>query len=126
MKRIILAMMLIITTALAVLSCSSVARKTETKNPFEKQPEMIYSARPEYPLEARARRLSGEVWVKVFVDSLGEITESYVVKPSEFPNVGFEESALAAARQSKWKAAIVEGKPAGVWVTYKIVFNRKR
>ncbi|MFH2055985.1 MAG: energy transducer TonB [bacterium] len=89
----------------------------------EQQPEPLDLPLPKFPEEAKIRGVEGQVYVKVFVDANGDVQKAIVLKESG-KNVGFEEAAIRAARQGKWKPAISpEGEPIGVWVAYPIKFT---
>ena len=91
---------------------------------IEIAPILIKSVDPKYPPDALAAAITGIVWLKVHLDTLGQVTDAQIVKDSGL-NVGFEEAALTAARKTKWKPAISGGKPIATWVTYKVEFNIK-
>lgn len=88
----------------------------------EKFPEMKNSAAPVYPKLALKNGVEGEVLIQVLVGSSGRPLYAKIVRPSTHPEYGFEESALKAALNCKWKAAEQDGRPVAVWVTYPIKF----
>jgi len=90
--------------------------------PVDEMPQAIESIVPVYPEMARIAGVQGEVWGKAYIDKNGKVREVIIFKPSG-ANAGFEESAIAAARQTEWKPAISNGRPVGVWVSYKIEFR---
>lgn len=92
--------------------------------PVDEMPQAIEMVAPIYPEMARIAGLQGEVWVKVYVDKNGDVRDVIIFKASG-ANAGFEESAIAAARQTEWKPAISNGRPVGLWVSYKIEFRLK-
>jgi TonB family protein len=117
--------------------CATTAGKHQEAQPIEKYsqkdqsdtlrgeipPQQIKNVIPEYPPVAFRNGITGIVWVKVFVDSLGNVTQAEIVKEAEVKGAGFEEAAIAAAYKTKWRPAIIKGKPVDVWVTYKLEFN---
>ena len=91
----------------------------------EKLPEMIESAKPEYPEIAKKAGILGKVFVKVLVDKEGSPKKAIVIKSeSEL----FNQSAIAAAMKSKFSPAIQGGKPIAVWIVlpYKFSLDDKK
>jgi TonB family protein len=124
-KRIDVAIIVFSIVFLVLLIFYSFIRNSILKESSEIPPELISDSAPEYPIEAFNKSLPGAVWVKVFIDSLGNVTEAEIIKISERPDLGFEEAAIKAAKKSKWNPAISAGKPVGVWISYKITFDPK-
>ncbi len=77
-------------------------------------PQLIDRPAPIYPERARRRKREGRVVVAVLVDSTGKV-EHALVKSGEGRGLGFEESALAAARQAVFRPAIRGGKKGKMW-----------
>lgn len=90
----------------------------------DKEPVLKYAPEPEYPEMALKEKIEGSVWVKVLVDEYGDAVKALIAKISE-KNVGFEEAALKNAKQRKYEPAEIDGKPAAVWIAYKIQFKLK-
>ncbi len=88
---------------------------------IEKAPEMVKPKLIKYPESARKRGLQGSVWVKVLVDRSGNVAQATVAKESGC-DCGFEESALWAAINTKWKPAMQDNQPIALWITYEITF----
>lgn len=79
----------------------------------EKFPQLIESAKPDYPEFAKQSRITGRVFVKVLVDKEGIPKKAVVVKSdSEFLN----QSAIDAAMKSKFSPAMKDNKPIEVWI----------
>ena len=74
-------------------------------------PAVVAPATPEYPADAKARGLSGEVTLELDVSAEGEVVAARVMKPA---GEGFDEAALAAARALRFSPAEIDGKPAAV------------
>jgi protein TonB len=91
---------------------------------YEENPLALTQPQPKYPEIARMAGIEGKVWVKVLVDKSGNVKDAVVVKGSG-ANAGFEEAALEAAKQTKWKPAMQNKQPVAVWVSYEIKFNLK-
>ena len=90
----------------------------------EERPVKIQDAPLKYPEIARKAGIEGSVWVKVLVDRSGNVQDAIIAKESG-ANAGFEEAALEAAKQCKWKPAMQNKQPVALWVTYEIKFQLK-
>ncbi|MFH2055774.1 MAG: energy transducer TonB [bacterium] len=88
----------------------------------EQQPQPLKLEQPKYPEMAKRAGIEGEVYVKVYVDKNGDVLKAIVLKESG-ANVGFEEAATEAAMLGKWKPAMQNKQPVGVWVAYPIRFT---
>jgi TonB family protein len=75
---------------------------------------------PIYPAEANALGIETSVWVKVLINRNGKVIAAVVMTPSDRPGYGFEESALTAALDGRWKPVLMRGKPIAAWAAYKI------
>lgn len=91
---------------------------------YDEPPQTIESVAPIYPEMARVAGVQGDVWIQAYIDKNGNVKAVEILKASG-ANAGFEESAIAAARQTTWTPAISNGQPVGVWVSYKIEFRLK-
>ena len=89
---------------------------------FEDPPVMLKSVTPKFPELARKAGMEGTVQVQALVDKNGDVKDVKIVKESG-TNAGFEEAALDAAKQCKWKPAMQNKQPVAVWVTYPIKFT---
>lgn len=90
--------------------------------PVDVMPEMLYEAIPVYPTKALASKAEGIVWIKAYVDKQGIVRNAEAVK-CDRPGYGFEEAALEAAHENKYKPATREGKPVALWITYAVEFT---
>lgn len=73
-------------------------------------PAILYAPNPAYPESARAEGVSGEVILKVTVDTLGRTAGASVA--SEAPaGYGFGEAALAAVKNWVWDPGRLRGEP---------------
>jgi TonB family protein len=97
------------------------ATSPDTFVDVEKMPEMTYMENPKYPESAKKAGAEGEVWVKAFVNEEGAVTEAVVAETSGDENL--DQAALDAALKNKFTPASKDGKPVGVWVTYKVMFE---
>ena len=91
----------------------------------EIMPVAIELPSPVYPAKAGLERVQGSVSVKILIDKRGKVRRATIMTPSERPGYGFEESALRAALDGKWKPAMEDGKLVAVWVSYPISYLLK-
>ncbi|HXU70907.1 MAG TPA: TonB-dependent receptor [Polyangia bacterium] len=73
-----------------------------------------------YPPEARAAGVSGAVGLELAVDANGNVTDVKVTRPAGF---GFDDAAVAAARQLKFRPATHDGKPIAATVVFEQRFT---
>ena len=78
----------------------------------EEEPEIVHAVVPEYPKEARDSRVSGTVFVKVLVNTAGNVDSLSIVKG---PTV-FRESSLHAASSVRFNPAKINDRPVPCWV----------
>lgn len=82
-------------------------------------PRPIRKVTPEYPEEALARGLEGNVVIQALVGADGRVHETRVVNPDPV----FDPVAVAAVRQYVFEPAKSGGKPVAVWVAIPIRFK---
>jgi len=87
----------------------------------EKMPRMIKTVLPSYPPIAHRLKKGGEVWVKAFVDTQGNVERAFI-RESSGSYLGFEEAALEAAYQNKFEPFEMNGRQIPIWVIYKVRF----
>jgi len=85
-------------------------------------PILLSGPEPEFPDEAKKEGIEGTVWIRAYVDKHGTVKCAEIKKDSG-TDIGFEEAALEAAIERKYKPAMLEGEPIGVWIAYKVVFE---
>jgi len=85
-------------------------------------PVPVHTATPAYPEMAERAGLKGTVLVKALVDQFGCVLKAEVAKASGI-NAGFEEAALAAALQNRYRPALQNNTPVMIWITYKVEFE---
>ena len=83
-------------------------------------PELIESAAPIYPAEAAAAGLEGDVLLRITIDATGAITAVTVVTAAGH---GFDEAAVDAVRQYRFRPAEFDGVPAPLRVETTIRFR---
>lgn len=91
----------------------------------EVQPEQIYEEQPEYPRLAMEGGFTGYVIVQAYVDKSGDVKKAQAIKCNR-DNMGFEEAAVKAAYKNKYRPAIQNGNPIGVWISYKVQFTLEK
>jgi TonB family protein len=90
--------------------------------PVEVYPEQIYEEIPEYPRLAQEGGFTGWVIIQAYVDKKGNVIKSQAVKTNR-ANMGFEDAAVKAAYKCKYRPAIQNGNPIGLWIEYKVNFT---
>ncbi|HLV60796.1 MAG TPA: TonB-dependent receptor [Fredinandcohnia sp.] len=83
-------------------------------------PEVIESVPAEYPPEAEALGLEGEVVLEVDISAEGEVLDVRVVGPA---GNGFDEAAVEAVRAFRFLPAEIDGQPAAVTIEYRYRFE---
>src|SRR3954470_20387636 len=78
-------------------------------------PVLIERVEALYPPEARAAGLSATVGLELTVEADGHVSGVKVVRAAGF---GFDDSAVAAARQMHFRAAMHDGKPVASTVLF--------
>jgi len=77
---------------------------------------------PEYPELARVARLEGNVILQAIIRADGTVGDVEVLRTNR-PNMGFEEAAIDAVRQWRYKPAMQNGKPVEVYFTVFVDFK---
>jgi protein TonB len=75
---------------------------------------------PAYPAEARAQEIEATVVVEIVVDASGAVRDARVTRRAGY---GFDESALAAVRATRFSPARLEGSAVAVRMRYNVVFR---
>jgi periplasmic protein TonB len=89
---------------------------------FDEEPQLLVAPEPVWPEMARKAGITGTVWVKVLVDTEGNVRDQIIIKESG-ANAGFEEAALEAAKKRMYRPAMQNNQPVSVWVAYKVKFT---
>jgi len=82
-------------------------------------PAVVRSAEPAYPEQARAEGITGAVTLELAISATGEVTDVVVTAPAGH---GFDEAAVAAARELRFSPAELDGQPAPVRIEYRFTF----
>jgi len=85
------------------------------------KPHPIRIVTPEYPTEARKKRLEGRVMVRALVDKKGNVERVEVLHGPEI----FRKAAEAAAQQFRFRPGKHEGERRKVWMLMPIEFSLK-
>jgi len=88
-----------------------------------KPPEVLQQAQPEYPEAARAAGLEARVTLRLDVDRAGNVSQAEVVEPQGH---GFDEAALRAARQLRFRPAERDQRPIPVRILFHYDFKLER
>ena len=121
--------MLSAATIIACLIClvpTMAQVKQEKKEPpkdfvlYDTAPEVVNQVQPKYPELATRAGLEGVVWTNVWISESGDVVEAKVMK-SEAEI--FNQVALDAAKQWKFKPAMANGKPVATWVAIPFKFR---
>jgi TonB family protein len=87
-------------------------------------PKLIKEVKPFYTTAAVALKIQGAVWVKALVDERGGVADVTVVQSLD-PEYGLDASAVAAAKQWRFRPATFDGKPARMAITIELAFTLK-
>jgi TonB family protein len=98
--------------------------KSEDFKPVESQPQVLEQPSPVYPESAQKEKIQGTIWLKIYVDENGAVKEVKTAKRTGI-NDEMEQSAIDAAKKTKFKPAVYEGKPTDCWVVIPYRFKLK-
>ncbi len=85
----------------------------------EELPEVVTRVAPSYPEDARRAGLEGTVWLNALVNRSGEVAETLIAH--SLP--AFDQQAVLAVEQWRFKPALARGEPTAVWVAIPIKFS---
>jgi periplasmic protein TonB len=80
---------------------------------------IVTQTKPEYPLQAMANHIQGEVVLHAVIDKEGKISEVQVLSGDDL----LSQSALEAVRQWRYKPMLVDGEPKEVDTTITVTFS---
>ena len=89
--------------------------------PLTAMPEMIEQIPANYPEEAKVDGVEGEVWIKSLVDRDGTVRKALVTQTSGYDM--FDQAAVEAALECRFKPGELNGEPVATWVTYQVQFR---
>jgi TonB family protein len=85
-----------------------------------KPPKVLYQPPAEYSEEGRAKRIAGNVELRLIVTAKGEPKNISVVKSL---GSGLDEKAVEALKQWRFKPATKDGKPVAVVIAVEVAFH---
>lgn len=85
--------------------------------------EVQETLQDQYPTNLREARISGSVVLWMFVDDTGAVPEAMVHKSSDYE--AFDTAALIIAEGMKFRPALMDSEPVGVWMLQKVDFNSR-
>lgn len=115
-----------ITACLICLTPAMAQEKQQKKEPpkdfvlYDTAPDAVNQVPPKYPELATRAGLEGTVWINAWISEAGDVVEARVIK-SEAEI--FNQAALDAAKQWKFKPAMANGKPVATWVAIPFKFR---
>jgi TonB family protein len=83
-------------------------------------PELVESVPAEYPPDAEAAGVEGEVILSIVIGEDGEVRQAEVIDPG--PHPGFGPAALHAVQQFRFTPAELDGVPTAVEISFRIRF----
>jgi TonB family protein len=86
---------------------------------IETLPKVVKQVPPIYPDIARKASVEGTVILKVWIDEKGEVARTVVTRSIPF----MEDEAVRAVEQWRFKPAMANGKPIGVWIEVPVAFR---
>jgi protein TonB len=88
------------------------------------RPELIPDSKiePHFPELARITRVPGSVELRAVIDEDGTVKEIEVVACDQ-PSFGFEEAAIEAVRQWRYRPATLRGRPVAVYLVVLVEFK---
>ena len=90
---------------------------------LDERPRQLYQPQPRYPSAMRKQRLEGRVVLLLTLDEKGRVVHAKVSRSSQS---GFNDAALAAARNWKFKPGMKGGKPVRSKILQPITFKLPR
>ena len=91
----------------------SVEEDINAEQLVEVLPKLSKQELPEYPEEAKKGKITGKVFVKIFIDEVGKPKKAVIIKSD---NYIFNNSTINAAMKSRFTPAMQDGKPVAVWI----------
>ena len=98
-------------------------RPITAEHPGFVPPKVLEKAEAVYPEQARKEGLTATVLVQMIIGADGAVTNATVASPAGH---GFDEAALAAARQMRFQPATHDGQPVPVQINYEVHFELAR
>jgi TonB family protein len=90
---------------------------------LSKLPKQIKVVQAEYPKQAAANGVEAEVVLLLDITAEGKVAGVALATPASPTGYGFDEAAMAAARDFQFEPAELAGKPIGVQLSYRYKFK---
>ncbi len=107
---------------IVALAAPANAEEAAPTGVLTRAPELTRFVEAEYPPAAEEQGLGGDVVLEIDLSETGAVTDARVIAPAGH---GFDEAALAAAKQFQFSPAEIDGKPAAVRIEYRYHFELK-
>jgi TonB family protein len=85
----------------------------------DRKAKVIYRVEPEYPEDARAKKIEGTVVLGLTIDHDG-LPQNIQVKKSLYPSL--DQSAIETVRKWRFEPALKNGQPVSMWVSVEVYF----
>ena len=112
------------TVAFTLTTLHATASSGQTQPPSAQEsvvpPKLVHFVEAAYPPLARAHAREGEVILSITVDETGAVREARSLSAAGY---GFDEAAMAAAREFRFEPALRNGVPASVRIQFRTVFE---
>ena len=92
----------------------------EPQGQLTRPPELLERVEPVYPPEAFAQRIEAQVVLRLTIEADGTVGDVAVM---ESGGPAFDEAAVEAARQLKFRSAEIDGVPAAIMMDYRQTFE---
>jgi protein TonB len=84
-------------------------------------PRIVRGAKPQYPVMAQRQRVETTVLLTVLITETGDVADVRVLRGD--PRFGFEDSAIRAARNTRFSPGIKDGKRVKTWFPIPFLFK---
>lgn len=101
-------------------SLSQIDKVFEAKD-LDEVPQVVFKVEPKYPELARRAGKEGLVILRILITKTGNVDKVIVVSAPE--KLGFEDAAIEAVKQWRFKPPTIGGVPVDVWCTLPIKFK---
>lgn len=91
---------------------------------YSRRPELVMLVPPVYPKDAERDRIEGSVELRIHVTENGTVDEVEIVTSSGVRSM--DEAAINAARRTRFRPAIQNGRRVAMWINYPIQFALNR
>jgi bla regulator protein blaR1 len=92
----------------------------QTVKQLDRKVRVLERTEPEYPADAREKKIEGSVVVRFVVDHDGH-AQDIVIKKSLYPSL--DEAAIKAVRGWRFEPAFKDGQPVSMWLEAEVVFR---